>query len=317
MNDLIFNPIIPIWVMAVICVALLCFKRRGVIPYIRQILIVLLLFVINLRPMIPDNNVKVEQEVLHCRVIFVVDDTISMLAEDYDGKNPRFDGAKADMEYIIDEFDGAEFCVIDFHNEAQVLAPFTDDPKFAKDVINSIYPIEYMYAFGTNLSVVRDVLEDVLENAKDSSDDPVYVFFISDGEITDDYALKSFDDLAEYIDGGAVMGYGTGKGGVMHVTDPYTGEIESIMDERDYPYQPAVSCINEDNLKQIARDLGVSYIHMDRTARIDSTLNKIKNSVDTDTEEMTKEGYEDIYYYFMIPLAVLVAYEFISVKRRG
>ena len=56
---------------------------------------------------------------------------------------------------------------------------------------------------------------------------------------------------------------------------------------------------------------------MDRTARIDSTLNKIKNSVGTDTEEMTKEGYEDIYYYFMIPLAVLVAYEFISVKRRG
>ena len=317
MKDIIFNPMIPIWAMAIICVALLCLKRRGVIPYLRQILIVVLLFLINLRPMIPDKNVKVSQEKLHCKVIFVVDDTISMLAEDYDGKNPRFDGAKADMAYIIDEFEGAQFCVIDFNNEAQVLNPFTDDPDFVKAIINNIYPLDSLYAFGTNLSVCEDTLEDVLENAKEESDDPVYVFFISDGEITDDYALKSYDDLAEYIDGGAVMGYGTKKGGIMHYYDSYYEETKTIMDERSYPYEPAVSCIDEDNLKKIAKDLGVTYVHMDKQIRIDSTLNKIKNNIDSDTEEMMKEGYTDIYYLFVIPLAVLVAYEFISVKRRG
>ena len=220
-------------------------------------------------------NIKVEQETLRCRVVFVVDDTISMLAEDYDGKNPRLDGAKADMAYIIDELDGAQFCVIDFNNDAQVLMPFTDDPDFTKAMIDNIYPMYYLYAFGTNLSVTKDTLEDVLENAKDSSDDPVYVFFISDGEITDDYALKSFDDLEEYIDGGAIMGYGTKKGGVMHYYDSLYDETKTLMDERDYPYQPAISCIDEDNLKKIAKDMGVSYVHMDRTSRIDSTLNII------------------------------------------
>ncbi len=317
MDDIIFNPIIPVGAMAVICVILLCLKRRGVAPYIRQIIIILLLFVINLRPMIRDKHVKVEQEVTKCKIIFVVDDTISMVAEDYDGKNPRFDGAKADIAYIIDEFPGAEYSIIDFNNDAQVLTPFTDDPEFAKAFVNSIAPVYYRYAFGTNLSVVKDTLENVLEAADERSNDPIYVFFISDGEITDDYALKPFDDLAEYIDGGAVMGYGTTKGGIMHVTDAYTGESEVLMDERDYPYQPAVSCIDESNLKKIAQELGISYVHMDRTERIESTLNNIKNSVETDVEEDKREGYAELYFFFMIPLAVLVAYEFISVKRRG
>jgi len=316
MQDIMINPIIPIWAMAIICVALLCLKRRGVIPYIRQIVIVILLFLINLRPMIPDKNIKVTQDKFQCKVVFVVDDTISMLAEDYDGKNPRFNGAKADMAYIVDELEGAQFCVIDFNNNAQVLTPFTDNPEFVKAVIDSIYPLDYLYAFGTNLSVTKDVLEDVLENTEDD-DMPVYVFFISDGEITDDYALKSFDELAEYIDGGAVMGYGTKKGGVMHYYDSYYEEYKTLMDERDYPYEPAVSCIDEDNLETIADDLGIKYVHMDRQSRIDSTLNKIKNGTDIDTEENTKSGYTDIYYFFVIPLSILIAYEFISVKRRG
>ena len=42
------HPIIPIWLMAVICVGMLVMKRKGIWNYIRQILIVALLFTINL-----------------------------------------------------------------------------------------------------------------------------------------------------------------------------------------------------------------------------------------------------------------------------
>ena len=51
LDGLKFEPIIPIWLMVIICIGLLAIKRKGVIPYIRQCLIVVLLFVINLRPM--------------------------------------------------------------------------------------------------------------------------------------------------------------------------------------------------------------------------------------------------------------------------
>ena len=51
MEHITFEPIIPIWLMVIICVGLLAIKRKGVIPYVRQVLMVLLLFAINLRPM--------------------------------------------------------------------------------------------------------------------------------------------------------------------------------------------------------------------------------------------------------------------------
>ena len=81
------NPIIPIWVMAVISVVLLLLKRKGVAAYIRQIVIVALVFLINLRIAIPDGTVTKRNQTMEARVIFVVDNTISMLARDYDGDN--------------------------------------------------------------------------------------------------------------------------------------------------------------------------------------------------------------------------------------
>lgn len=50
---MIINPIIPIWLMAIICIALAIFKRKGKFAYIRQIIMIILLFMINLRMMIP------------------------------------------------------------------------------------------------------------------------------------------------------------------------------------------------------------------------------------------------------------------------
>ena len=75
---MITNPIIPVWLMGILCVFFLCLKRKGKFNYIRQILIVVLLFVINLRIMISDG--EAETVMAGADVLFVVDNTISMLA---------------------------------------------------------------------------------------------------------------------------------------------------------------------------------------------------------------------------------------------
>ena len=38
--------------MIILCIGLIALKRKGIIPFIRQILMVVLIFIINLRPMI-------------------------------------------------------------------------------------------------------------------------------------------------------------------------------------------------------------------------------------------------------------------------
>ena len=84
---MIIKPIIPIWLMGIICVIFLVLRRKGTINYIRQILIVLLLFVINLRIMTPGGTVTTITPELD--ILFVCDNTISMLAEDYNGNERR------------------------------------------------------------------------------------------------------------------------------------------------------------------------------------------------------------------------------------
>ena len=100
---MIVNPIIPIWLMAIICVILIIvvlyknvFKdknsntKRKVIKYDKinkylKIAIIVVLFFINLRPMIP--NGETTQINSDLRILFVIDTSVSMRALDYDGNN--------------------------------------------------------------------------------------------------------------------------------------------------------------------------------------------------------------------------------------
>ena len=317
MDKIQFNPILPVWFMVLLCIGLLVIKRKGIIPYIRQILMVVLLFIINLRPMILSNEVTVVTQKLNCYCIIVIDDTLSMMAEDYNGDNPRMDGVKADVEYITQKLAGARFCVIDFNNDVNLIAPFTDDSAYIRSAVSAIYPLADYHATGTNINVSKKLLGQMIQNASLMKDGHVVVFFITDGENTDNHKLDTFADIATNIEGGAVMGYGTDEGGQMHYYDELYDEVVLVEDKRSFPYKPAISYIDEDNLEQLSDDLGIKYVHMDKTEKIDPIIDDVLGLLDS-KEESTKEfGYTDTYYWFVIPLAALVAYEFISVKRRA
>ena len=58
------------------------------------------------------------------------------------------------------------------------------------------------------MNVSKDMMIKILERDSEKEDGKTYVFFISDGEITNDDELDSFAEIAEYIDGGAVFGCG-------------------------------------------------------------------------------------------------------------
>ena len=69
MGKILINPILPVWLMGIICVGLLFLKRKSLGAYIRQIIAVLLLFIINIRPMVPNESISVETEKLNIKVI--------------------------------------------------------------------------------------------------------------------------------------------------------------------------------------------------------------------------------------------------------
>lgn len=308
------NPILPIWLMAILCIIMLFLKRKGKFPYLRQIFIVLLLFLINLRIMVPSEHVESNTSKMQLSVLFVVDNTLSMIAQDYDDNIERLTAVKEDCSHIIDELYGADFSVITFDNNAKRLSPFTSDTTFAKSSINSIYPMDQFYARGTSMNTCKALLLETLEHTKEEANNPVAVFFISDGEITSQNSLESFAQAAPYIDYGAVLGYGTESGGKMYVEsyDEDEGKIP-LQDQTDYPFKDAISKIDEDNLQQLAADMGIDYIHMTAQSNIDDTLKEINQTVSTSTVEQDETtGYKDIYYWFVLPLLLLLIYDFVK-----
>ncbi len=311
------NPIIPIWLMAIICIALAFFRRKGTLNYIRQLAIIVLLFIINLRIMVPDYDAETIKRKID--VLFVVDNTISMQAEDYGSdKSPRMEAVRSDCAYIMEKLPGAQFSVISFDNNVTTLIPYTIDTTNITQAFNSLQGQATLYATGTGFEDVLNYMETALDR---ESDNVQIVFFISDGEITQEADLKSHPKLKDFIDGGAVLGYGTEKGGPMHAVAFFGDEeVEELYYyDENFDQQTALSVIDEENLQSIASDMGVDYVHMTSQSQINQTINKVLHQIEMAGDEQEGDnitGYSDTFFYVLIILIPLLVFDFIYYKRK-
>lgn len=340
---MIINPIIPVWLMVIICIVLIVLvlynkqmknivaqtdrKKNLKKQYIRnaviKIGIIILVFIINLRFMIPNGeSMAMNSDV---NVLFVIDKSVSMKALDYDGNKERFEGVINDCCHIVDELSSCKFSIITFGDTAQREIPFTTDTDMVQAELKAITLENDFYAEGSSLNLVKDEFEKTLEKQteKQNGNAKFVVFFVSDGEITKEgETLESFSSIGQYISNGAVMGYGTQAGGKMVSTsfeDDPTSEFYYIYyyDDKTYDKVTALSKIDEKNLKQIASDLKIDYVQMSKMSNIDYKLSDIKQQIiASQTNEEKISSYQDIYYYFAIPLVILLVIDFILKKRR-
>ncbi|MBQ1532378.1 MAG: VWA domain-containing protein [Solobacterium sp.] len=271
-------------------------------------LICVMLGVIGLRPMIYDNDRKAIAK--NIDVLFVVDTTLSMWANDSKDGTQRMDAVQEDINHIMEEMAGASFGLIRFDNQSQILSPFTTDTRNVRDALKIMLRPASGYAKGSTMGLPLEDMKLLLESSYNKKNRLTVVFFISDGEETADKEPASFASLHTYIDSGAVMGYGTAGGGTMSyrggssVYDPDTGEA-------------AVSHIDESNLQQIASDLGVDYIHMGEKVGPDHIVKSVMRSCSRSEDAKSYDIYQDIYYIFAGIILACVALEVLDQRRRG
>ena len=318
------SPFLPIPVILVIVVLLLIMKRKGWWNYTRQIIVAILIFLVNLRILIPTGEVvEVSNNI---DILFVIDNTISMLAEDYDGEDRRIDAVKKDVETIVDDFIGARFAVIQFNDQASVMVPYTTEKENVMLAVTSLEGRSRTYAGGSSINVVYSKMKDYLEgsyNAKNDDEDEdeeeriQIVFFISDGEMNTGDNLKSFERMAEFINGGAVLGYGTEEGGKMKVRNYTSSQEKTILEyfDRDkMRYVEAVSKIDEKTLKKLADEMNLDYYHMEKPKDAKELAGDIHDKIDSG--EMTPDvkpqmGYGETYHIFAIILFVFLMYDLV------
>ena len=327
-------PIVPLWLLIVITTVLsgvliiqcLIDKKESSINKLKylapKIAIVILLFIVGLRPMIPEKD-ESHIQVNDLDILFVVDNTISMVAEDYGDWEPRIDAAKVDMQHIMETLSGAQFSLITFANSATIVAPYTYDQNMVKAAIEALEPLPTLYARGSSLNAPIDSIKTIATSAEKKEEKRTrIIIFISDGEITDDSTLDSYADISKHFAYGAVIGYGTETGGRMksHNSYDYGSYIKYYSDGRnsdsiDSDYN-AISKINETNLKKIANDLNGDYIHARTHSDIKPILEKISKLANQDTAPDDEPTGMDLYYIFTIPLLPLLFFEFNKLWRK-
>ncbi len=275
------------------------------------VLVALLLVVaIGIRPMVLDKNAEITTGNLD--VCFVVDTTISMWAEDYNG-NPRMDTVKSDVAKIMEQLPESNFALIQFDNGSQVLSPYTQDANAILNAVKLLQKPGYQSATGSSLNKAYEDLASLLETSANKRGRKAVVFVLSDGEITDGSTLQSYKALNSSVDAGAVLGYGTKKGGRMKY------------DKKNYikltgTGKDARSKIDEENLKSIAKDMDIPYIH--RTGKSGTQLQAQLDSIrlmsrTAALQEGEKAGYNETYYLFAGALCVLLMAWFVTVVYRG
>ncbi|CAH0210289.1 VWA domain-containing protein [Microbacterium sp. Bi121] len=230
-----------------------------------RLVMLLACFAMLLRPGIPGG--ATETLATDTDIVIVLDTTASIVAEDWDGDEPRLDGARADVQAIVDEYPGARFALITFAGAAEQRLPLTTDTTALMSSLEVLRPEVTSRSRGSSIGIAHTMLQETLAGAAESAPDRSrMVFYLGDGEQTVSSDPESFSRSARYIDGGAVLGYGTAEGGPMKIT---SGSFSGDQGYIDYQGQPAMSVIDETNLQTIADDLAVPLQVRSADAAID------------------------------------------------
>ena len=276
-----FNPILPWWIMGPLATAvvlglgwiLLRARPEHAPPdkaefrgWLFRGGLVLLLLLAACRPGLPGGTVPAAATGLN--VFFVVDTSSSIAAEDHSSAGrqgagaTRLDGVREDIRAIARELGGARYSLISFDSTAVVRMPLTADTSALETAVTVLGPQVTAYSQGSSVTAARTVLAERLATARDSHPErPRLVFYFGDGEQTSAAAPQPLGIDGSLVSGGAVLGYGTRNGGRMqensgdptqpagtYIQDPATGT-------------DALSRLDEDRLRDLARQLAVPYVH--------------------------------------------------------
>ncbi|WP_066291896.1 vWA domain-containing protein [Arthrobacter sp. B6] len=271
------HPVLPGWIMLPLIAAVVLFlggqitraRRRdaardpgAVRDWLFRGILVLLVLGAALRPGIPGGST--DAATADVNVFFVVDTTSSIAAEDYGDSLPRLQGVRQDVRAIAAELAGARFSLITFDTNAAVRMPLTTDTSALDTLVTVLEPQVAAYSKGSSVTVAAKLLGERLRAARENNPErPRVVFYFGDGEQTSGKAPAPMRVDTGLVSGGAVLGYGTAGGGRMKEnTGPGPDHGAGyIPDRRGGTGQDALSVMDEGQLRQIAGDLGVPYVH--------------------------------------------------------
>lgn len=275
---------------ALAAAAILARRRRGAPAgaLLRAALLAAFAVLVAVDPAVPGGRSQATASAAD--VLFVVDATASMAAEDHADGQPRLSGVRTDIAELTRAFPGAHFSLIRFDSHAAVEVPWTTDVAAIETAVSVLRPERAVFSRGSNTTRPLDPIAQQLPRQGTAGGDRFSVlFYFADGEQTQgtdepltmsdrtaelvgepletEPVLTSFGELADRVDDGAVLGYGTTEGAPMvEFLGPATqagGGFEQaaryVVDQATG--RPAISRFDPEQLATIAEEVGLPFVH--------------------------------------------------------
>lgn len=308
-------PVVPLWVLLPIAglalgaCAIAAGRHGRRWAWTRRGLAVVLLTGIALRP--GSTAAEAAGVTTDLDVFVVVDRTTSMVAEDYDGSAARLDGVKADLVALARGLTGSRFALIGYDNNVVDLMPLTNDIGAFAVTVEILHPEMTTYSTGSSPRLPVSHLRQRLRAAADQDPDRRrVVVLVSDGEATAPEPVEeSFAGLADLIDGGVVLGYGTAAGGPMREWSGIEGQAQAPFVLDPSTGGVAVSRIDEGMLRAVAEEMDVGYVHRTGPGGMDAVLAELGTGRGRQTTVSELTVTQDRSWILAWPLLALVLIE--------
>ncbi|MDN5558800.1 MAG: VWA domain-containing protein [Ruaniaceae bacterium] len=264
---------------------------------------------------------ETEEVISNLEVYIVVDRTGSMAAEDYNATQTRLTGVANDVQALMDAFPGSRYSVLSFAVQAQRELPLTSDSRAVRAWADTLRQENTWYAGGSAIDRPAALLERTLANAQELNPQNVrIVFFLSDGEntvgdtTTGDESPSAYASLRGYVDGGAVLGYGTAAGATMKewtgIDDPNRPRIQDPETGED-----AISRFDETTLRELAAVLGVRYAHRTEPGDLEFLADTVNLESIVDDGRAVVTVHRDVYWPFVWVIVGILAWEAFDAAR--
>ena len=199
-------------------------------------------------------------------VVVAVDVTGSMAVEDARyGSNQtmtRLDAARHAVSDLTTMYANSSFAAVSFGASATLDVPLTPDRRAIDNWADTLKVEPTKLSAGSSLDAPIDRLLIALRSIRQQHpDDAIILYVITDGEQTSSKTRRSYSSLRAYIDDAFTVGAGSTQGGpVPYTTDGATSDPERPWVIDPSTGKPGISKLNEKTLREIADELGGSYV---------------------------------------------------------
>lgn len=241
-----------------------------------------------------------EVEIESSDVFVALDISYSMLGNDM--KPNRLTRAKNLAQQTVEALEGNRVGLILFAGEAYMFMPLTSDISSAINFIQAAN-VNMAPTQGTAIAAAIDLS---MQSFDADTETGKSIVIISDGEdheqAIDDAVSRAKDENVFIF----TVAVGTDAGAYL----PGVGRDNYLFGEDG---KPVVSRVNEAMLREIANDTGASAFNLSKERNIDQAIANNVSQMEKQVSEVARfTSYDSIFQYFLLPLLVLVLWQFLK-----